>query len=685
MILDDAESELLKVYITKLLEDVSDADSDVLADYVLALIKTDDAVEVAKPNCVENLRDFLGDRAESFVQQVFDAIATKAYDPTVKQTPAAHSQAALGPAGSYGDSRKRAFDETEEPYAGRGPPLHGGDRPVKQPRRGGRGGGGGQFDQRGGRQQYGGAPFQHPNVPMPQMPGMPPFNFDPSTLDPNDPVAGLFALQQAMGSMMPGGMPGFPMPGAPPPTNGNRNSRRCRDYDTKGFCARGASCNFEHGDDPYIVGNEEYDPTQATLLNVQPSRTGFVNTSSNARGRGGQRGRGNPGFRGGGKRSEYAHAGPNHDTSITSVVVEQIPEDKFDEQSVRDFFGEFGNIEEVNMQPYKRLAVVKYEDYDSAKAAYDSPKVIFDNRFVKVYWYKANALQKPPHGRAPAPYRKATDGQEEEPRVDPEELARKQAEAQRRHEEQKKMVEDARKQKEEIEARVKKIEAERKEMNAMLAKKAGKPVPSEEPVKANEGAEVSEQQKNLRETLAKLEAEAKSLGIDPNAPANTSYPSRGRGGYRGWGRGRGLSAPYRGGWPARGGRGGNVLRLDNRPKAITVSFKDGGYEDHDEALRQWLLFNAGESTTLNKHPSKQNAALVEFDQRFQAENFMAAASAPAFPLAGKIEEISWQKPATTGENDQADVTMAGTKEEEAPARYDVDDRDDDRDDEDRWG
>ena len=44
MHLDDSEAELLKKWIIKKLEDISDADSDVLADYVLALVKTDDSV-----------------------------------------------------------------------------------------------------------------------------------------------------------------------------------------------------------------------------------------------------------------------------------------------------------------------------------------------------------------------------------------------------------------------------------------------------------------------------------------------------------------------------------------------------------------------------------------------------------------------------------------------------------------
>ncbi len=42
-------------------ENSSDADSDVLADYVLALIRADTPDEDLKKNAVENLEDFLRD------------------------------------------------------------------------------------------------------------------------------------------------------------------------------------------------------------------------------------------------------------------------------------------------------------------------------------------------------------------------------------------------------------------------------------------------------------------------------------------------------------------------------------------------------------------------------------------------------------------------------------------------
>ena len=42
----------------------SDADSDVLADYVIALVKSEDSDEQVRRNCLENLPDFLRDSKE---------------------------------------------------------------------------------------------------------------------------------------------------------------------------------------------------------------------------------------------------------------------------------------------------------------------------------------------------------------------------------------------------------------------------------------------------------------------------------------------------------------------------------------------------------------------------------------------------------------------------------------------
>ena len=86
MILDDNESELLKQWVMKRLEGI-EVDGDVMADYVLALVKTDDPEPVLRASSIENLQDFLQDGTEAFVNDIFTAIRTKSYDPS-KPAPA---------------------------------------------------------------------------------------------------------------------------------------------------------------------------------------------------------------------------------------------------------------------------------------------------------------------------------------------------------------------------------------------------------------------------------------------------------------------------------------------------------------------------------------------------------------------------------------------------------------------
>lgn len=243
-------------------------------------------------------------------------------------------------------------------------------------------------------------------------------------------------------------------------------------------------------------------------------------------------------------RAEFSQAGPNHDRSVTTIVVEQIPEEKFDDISVREFFSEFGNIEDVTMQPYKRLALVKYDDYKAARRAYESPKVIFDNRFVKVYWYKPGGICTPPatvKGTANSP----SISKEEEQPFDREKFERDAVAAQKKLEEKKVQMKDVEAKRQALEKQKEELgQKQAEEKRRLLERLAAKGVTrnGDTPmtdVTANgmngaDDSKVSARTKALREKVAELEAEAKSLGLD-SALSDTSYPYRGRG--RGRGRG----------------------------------------------------------------------------------------------------------------------------------------------------
>ena len=215
------------------------------------------------------------------------AIHTKCYKPGYVsiRTSAVESPgfiAPSGPASAYSSmdasdaypegipqSRKRSYNERMEDETASDPHYGRSEKHVKQVRRGnGRADRRGTFGRSGprGGSHLSGNPsiqlLQHPQD-FPTMP-VPPSGL---SFDPNDPMMAMMTLQ-AMGLPPLPGMPSVPSPTAFP-AYGNRRSSvsdqpiknkinaRCRDYDTKGFCARGNMCPFEHGTDHIVVPGQD--------------------------------------------------------------------------------------------------------------------------------------------------------------------------------------------------------------------------------------------------------------------------------------------------------------------------------------------------------------------------------------------------------------------------------------------
>jgi uncharacterized protein YfcZ (UPF0381/DUF406 family) len=529
-------------------------------------------------------------------------------------------------------SRKRRYDERDSSQTRDGQDSHhrygaggaGGDRPFKQTaHRGGR-------NSRGGGQDMGRMPGLGGILPV-MLPMTNPSAL--SNLPPGFPADAMsfFAM---MGMAMPG-MPSIPsMPFAIPPIAPNQQASprqaqprgrkgRCRDYDKKGYCALGSACTYEHGGEivlpptvegtpnpltPYSTALQnpcaptswraqsvtdgkipEYDPNQASLA---LQRTDSHAQSSSSLGHHESTHRRQPSAR---QRAPFSQAGPSYDLSNSTIVVEQIPEENFSEDDVRHFFSQFGNILDVNMQAYKRLAIVKYDDHSAAQRAYDSPKVIFDNRFVKVYWYKPDSVPVPPTNSAKDKLTASrvsadipTIYNEDEEMLDAEEVEKRQAEAQKAFEERQKKAREAAARLEEVEKKLQEKEEEMRRFREKLAKKS---------TTKNGTAASKSDETDLLAQLSSLQAEAQNLG---NSTDYATQAPRGgsRGGYRGRGyfppRGRG-SNPYRGGYRGRGlvgvpfgGGRSAVKRLDNRPRRVAIAgFEVGSAKD--EALRQHLV------------------------------------------------------------------------------------------------
>ncbi|KAL2811030.1 hypothetical protein BJX63DRAFT_433720 [Aspergillus granulosus] len=675
MQLTEEKATEVKNWVVKKLEDISDADSDVLADYVLALIRTDAPDEEIRKASVENLEDFLREHTTEFVDELFATFAPKQAPPPAPnpaaqlQTPQGvgstpqipvPSKPSSGPSqgsyvppayteGSFNSSRKRTYNDGFSGENDREDVVH--QRSFKTPRRG-RGGGRGDWMGRDGH-TVSGPPDQFPHPSAGGFPGMPPAF---PGFDPNDPMATMMALQSMGFPQMPG-MPPMPMPtggGAPGQQGdqmGGKSTEKCPFYETQGICYLGAACPYQHDTVPGSSRPDEYDPKSSNIVSDFQRRSSEAPTRGNDRGRG--RGRGRGGDRGGfanrGRRSEFSSAGPSDDPSVKTIVVEQIPDDKLDDFSVREFFSQFGEISDISLQPHKKLALVTYGDHAAAKAAWSSPKVIFDNRFVKVYWHK-------PKGERNYDQRPGYNDTREEPQpFNREEFERQQEEAQRAHEEKLKRRQETEEAKQALEKQREELLKKQEEEKQRLLQKIGAATPSSASpngtaAQSPSDENASEQTKQLRAQLAALEAEAKSLGLDPNnsPDPNQSYRGRGRGGYFGGRggyppRGRGYDPSYRGsyrgrgvGFPARG-RGG-VLRLDNRPKRVAVSGIKPNSEQ-DEAFRQFLIgVGDYDSITPNPDPNDPDSLIIAFKERYIAEKFFYGAR--NIPSVGEIQ-LSW--------------------------------------------
>ncbi|KAF7592986.1 hypothetical protein BBP40_012145 [Aspergillus hancockii] len=666
----ESEAADVKTWVVRKLEDISDADSDVLADYVLALIRADAADEEIRKASVEGLEDFLREHTGPFVDELFTTFAPKQTAtpssshpqgqpqiPNDINAPGAGSQQQApfnppsGPSrGPYGppmgnvphtqtDSsnhgRKRTYHEGFQAEQEREDVPH--NRNFKTPRRG-RGGGRGDWMGRDGRS----APGQFAPPPPGGFPVMPAAF---PAFDQNDPMAAMMALQGMGFPQMPG-MPGMPMsgPGAGAGQTQDpmapKSSERCPFWDTQGICYLGAACPYQH-DTPGIPKEDEYDPKSSNIVtdfqrrNIETPHRG--SDRGRGRGRGGDRG----GFGGRGRRSEFSAAGPNEDTSIATIVVEQIPDDKLDEATVREFFSQYGEITDISLQPQKRLALITYDGHAAAKRAWSSPKVIFDNRFVKVYWHKAKTDRNGDHRQAPS---------DAEP-FNQEEFERQQEAAQRAYEEKMKKRRETEEAKQALEKQREELLKKQQDERERLMQRLGGENASngaESPKGDGDSApqeDVSEQTKQLRAQLAALEAEAKTLGIDPNGSDSgaTSYRGRGRGylgrsGYAPRGRG-GYDPNYRGGYRGRGGmaRGrGGVLRLDNRPRRVAVSGVEFDSEK-DEALRQFLI-GVGEYESIQPSSEQPNSMIVAFKERYIAEKFMFGPW--QIPSVGEVQ-LTW--------------------------------------------
>ncbi|KAI0048419.1 hypothetical protein FA95DRAFT_1490904 [Auriscalpium vulgare] len=376
-----------------------------------------------------------------------------------------------------------------------------------------------------------------------------------------------------------------------------------------------------------------------------------------------------------------------------TLVVEKIPGDKLSLDSVNGWFKKFGTVTNVAIDAPTLKALVSFSTHEEAHAAWKSEDAVFGNRFVKLFWHRpmdgqgqigqrmlaasANIVASVA-GRehAPAASTSAPEGASQQsppppatPRSrkpsatsksDISALAAKQQLLEQQIAEQKTLMDKLKtaspEEKKELFARLRKLGEEMKASTTPPSATAAVPVVVKVRASATPHPEDPEQKEKerldkelelhsvtntmdtedesteaLKAKLAKLKAEAASLGIDEalpsTAPAPYGYPTfrgRGRGRARGYNRGA-----------MRGGHGGPPrasMKLDNRPRKLVV--KDVASSSL-QAVRDWYE-TTGQVESVETLDSGD--VVVSFRTRSAAEQGLAKGT--EIPLAGK-KQISW--------------------------------------------
>ncbi|KAI9307199.1 hypothetical protein BJ944DRAFT_238075 [Cunninghamella echinulata] len=694
----------LKDFVKTQISSLSDADPEILADYILALITEAKPSNDNKNSLKEKLNEFFEDQTDVFIDRLFNHLDKKS------GTKNASSNESYQIEGS---------DDDEED----------GDRSFKHRRQ--------KQDKDASRNEYNKrqlSDHEESNTNKMHRP------YKPHRDDPT-------AIEASSGSSY------------SPYNNNNHSNRRgnrmnghgrggkrnylskpvCRDYNEKGYCVRGDLCPYDHGSDSIVVdeastynnnnrfgansGNrmmpmvpgtqpffnippnafgstEAYDPESGALMqntmanfpmnlnngmmppipdNIlksmmmiqqqqqqQQQQQGYTAPGgpmrkphgTGHRNRGGY-GNVNNDKMNNNNNNRLQQQQQNHRQQQTALVIDNIPQEMCDMTKINEYFKKFGTIINIKLQLQK--AIVQFNTHAEAEAAYSSPDAIFDNRFVKVYWYKEGDEQptaepKPKiqnHWKPQPPPPSVTHNEPDPNEVAAKaaELAKLREEKQKKRQEQMKAVLDAQKQREQL--LQEKID-EQKKLLAKLSDTSLTPAAKEEllatlkkiasdiniskttttptpttatatPATTNATVSVgnsNESPDQLKEKLAKLEAEAASLGISPDGSNRLSnYPSvRGGGSFYG----------YRGGWP-RVARGGIKRSLDNRPTKILIKNIPENI-NKDELQQHFQQFG-----NLVSFDNNQNDFIAHYSQRYEAEKAMVIGSKL---LAGQLT-LSW--------------------------------------------
>ena len=328
----------------------------------------------------------------------------------------------------------------------------------------------------------------------------------------------------------------------------NESPQQCPDFATKGFCPAGPSCPYSHGNTLTVpLDSGPRDPSApVSASEALPSSSLAVSHPGAKNGRKGQQAR----------QAVFVSRYPGRYPGAynATIVIQRIPEEHCSEEEVREFCSQFGNVVDVVVHASDHLAIVRFDNMDSAHNVFRSPEPIFNNRFVGVSWYRPDLL---PEEQS---YEAAVNGthlQMTKPwdnlTFNMEEALEKIAKDQKKFEERRAKIETA-----------KRLEANYEERLRIRAEIRAK------------GEDLPEDPE-LLEVLKKKLANLEEQGAEMDRRDSAGYNHSGH--------------HYRSYYPQarhsrRGGAFSGVNRLDNRPRSVSLTLADPADPAADQTIEE---------------------------------------------------------------------------------------------------
>lgn len=590
MTLAETDIPPFKSWILRRVKQVVESDHDILADYIIALLQHEGTIDQLRQICLKDLKDFLHAQTEPFVEELLSAYQSQSY---------------------LQEAQSNDQQVNESASANHPPNLSTASFPNNS----------NQFNNNfynpGNIPGFGGSPDG--SVPF-NTGGF--FSNNDNTNNGDDYGNDIYINSQKI----------FRNGFRNRRNNNNNGSRQNRNNNFQNM-------NFDSGNSDSYQNNYDIGDQGNSNYNNRNHHNNHNNNYHKA------------------KRAQYLN-------SITStqaddefvkrrLVIEKIPEEKFNELDIRTYFGKFGEIITLNLDTNYQLAFIEYKTHLEALNAWQSPDPIFGNRFVKVYWQKndinfsgnnGNSVNGTNSGEGNADTTKD--------KIDVEAVKVIQAQKQRVFEEKlarKKANQDKMLMITQEKLKILQLQKEQATKLLELAQKSG------------DDKEISTKQNTSNALEAQLEAlkqEALRLGIytQPTFPV----VNHGRGGhsYRG-GSSRGGSrasyyntssySPYSRYNPS-AGAGSYIntskFNLDLRPRTITIKPVT---PDKEETLRTYLISSVGDYQDFKR--VDESSVNVTFADRKSAESFYYA---PVNPDLGPMEK-KWKATEPVSKSDNMEL------------------------------